>query len=405
MKRRMVIVLLFIIGCVSMLYHKVDASENPPDGDAEIVEQYYPNDYQGFRYPVLPGMSSWPYGNHAEMAEACRIADDVLASMTTEQLIESVLYYPLYADIYAYDDLHESYQTLTAFVPAFAELSHREDRAERLYEYWGSHSEAIMEEQSEWQNDGFTGVRANPFGMLIFLVSQDDFIGGSMILSPTIEQELNRDCNENSQRITTNNRDITPVTFTGAVTREDNGSESVDTPKNHAMTGYFSVSKEYWIGSDGYVHEFTFSQMTTTAQNYLASVTYNQYHLNPYAAASVSYNCHAYVWCKPAGKYTHWVYQFNPQDYVLTTMQGINVGGNLVYCNSYGNSVNNSTVRLHSAVIVSKIYHSVHVNTVVSFNLHSKWGISGEYLHTMENCPYYYYNNSSYVCDRLYYNY
>ena len=41
--------------------------------DAEIAKAYFPEDYIGYRYPVLPTMSTWPYGNHADtLAEGYR---------------------------------------------------------------------------------------------------------------------------------------------------------------------------------------------------------------------------------------------------------------------------------------------------------------------------------------------
>lgn len=115
--------------------------------------------------------------------------------------------------------------------------------------------------------------------------------------------------------------------------------------------------------------------------------------------ASVKYNCRAYAWCKPADKYYYRVDYFNSEDYSETTILYVNIGGNVVYYNSYGNNAGPYTPYVHSAIVATITYH-----TGYSLTLKSKWGAYGLYSHSVSNCPYYYYNNTNNYCDRKYFN-
>lgn len=55
----------------------------------------------GYTFPVKPGTSEWnELIDHTQMVEACKIPEDLLHNMTTDELIETVLNYPLLMEIY-----------------------------------------------------------------------------------------------------------------------------------------------------------------------------------------------------------------------------------------------------------------------------------------------------------------
>jgi len=54
-----------------------------------------------YEYPVKPGTLEWEQLNSTqEMIDACQIPSQIIDSMSTEGLIESILNYPLYSEIY-----------------------------------------------------------------------------------------------------------------------------------------------------------------------------------------------------------------------------------------------------------------------------------------------------------------
>ena len=143
--------------------------------DAEISKRYFPKDYSGYRYPVLPTMSTWPYGNHGDMVNACQVPEDELSKMTTMQLVETVLYYPLAGDTYTYNSMETAYDLFKNYNNAFLELSQREDRVKCLNDYFDTHQENIYKELQKWQENEGQYVIGHPEIIKALLVKQDDY--------------------------------------------------------------------------------------------------------------------------------------------------------------------------------------------------------------------------------------
>lgn len=89
-----------------------------------------------YDYPVKPGTPEWAeFSTGQEMADACQIPNDILNNMSTEGLIETVLNYPLFGDMYlsnindqtGFNGMHESFNGLR-------ELLQRQDAAAKLFE-------------------------------------------------------------------------------------------------------------------------------------------------------------------------------------------------------------------------------------------------------------------------------
>jgi len=103
--------------------------------DSEIEAAYYPSNYTGFRYSSLPGMSTWPYGNHQNMVDACQIPEEVLEQLSTSDLVQTVMFYPLLDDIYAFDSIDGGFEIVKNHFRGLQELCARTDRVECLYNW------------------------------------------------------------------------------------------------------------------------------------------------------------------------------------------------------------------------------------------------------------------------------
>lgn len=161
MKRRnfVLFVLLFLgVVCVLTLFGKRTAYSAGEAGkknayseglsDKDIEEYYFPEFYTGYWYPVLPGSSSWPYNNHQDMVDVCQIPSDELVNMSTEELFETVLLYPLLSDVYAYDDFSLGIDSIRKTFNGFDELCRREDRKECMINWLAEHREWFLNVQS-----------------------------------------------------------------------------------------------------------------------------------------------------------------------------------------------------------------------------------------------------------------
>lgn len=97
------------------------------DADRQIASNYYPADYKGYCYPCLPQMSNWPYGNHAKMLSISSIPEEILSDMPTDRLLQSVLAYPLWADIFSYGDSEKGFAQITESFNGLHTLLSRSD--------------------------------------------------------------------------------------------------------------------------------------------------------------------------------------------------------------------------------------------------------------------------------------
>jgi hypothetical protein len=87
----------------------------------------------GWDYPVKPGTTAWEaLFTHDEMLEACRIPDEVLKSVTTEELVEICLNYPLKLDFYVYNSLQDGLKNVSTQFNGLQELFSRKDNAQYL---------------------------------------------------------------------------------------------------------------------------------------------------------------------------------------------------------------------------------------------------------------------------------
>lgn len=58
-------------------------------------------DGQGYEYPVTPVDKEWgEFSSHQEMLDHCQLPEECVKAMTTEQLFDTVLKYPLLIDIF-----------------------------------------------------------------------------------------------------------------------------------------------------------------------------------------------------------------------------------------------------------------------------------------------------------------
>lgn len=78
------------------------------------------------------------------MVDACMIPEDILTNMTSEELVQSILAYPLLVDMYAYDDVHRGLAIVTKHFNGLAELTMREDGASALVDAYVAHSSDKM---------------------------------------------------------------------------------------------------------------------------------------------------------------------------------------------------------------------------------------------------------------------
>ena len=87
----------------------------------------------GYQYPTLPGTPEWDaLKDNQEKIDACVVPQEILDNMTTEEVLETLLNYPLQANIYAFNDIQTGVEKVYRWYSGeiLEALLTRPDRAE-----------------------------------------------------------------------------------------------------------------------------------------------------------------------------------------------------------------------------------------------------------------------------------
>ena len=75
-------------------------------------------------YPIKPGTEAWQaLSTHEDMLKACQIPAEILKTVSTEELIELCLAYPLLGDIFAYNGIQEGISKVSARLTGYKSYS------------------------------------------------------------------------------------------------------------------------------------------------------------------------------------------------------------------------------------------------------------------------------------------
>lgn len=90
-----------------------------------------------YKYPILPGTAEWKnFKSTAEMVDACNIPGDVLASLSTKELWDVCLQYPLLRQYTASNSPYRGIQGIIDVFNGFSELMRRDDAHKVIYGYY-----------------------------------------------------------------------------------------------------------------------------------------------------------------------------------------------------------------------------------------------------------------------------
>lgn len=391
------------------------------DSDLTIHENYYPEDYIGYTYPVLPGTKEWQaLEDHQQMIDACQIPIDVYQNMTTEELAQTMLAYPLNADMFAFDSYEMGFEVVKERFDGLQEFSNRADSASYLID--------LYSEQELIKDSDLDGVTLRAFESddsivstevgkkvckrifsaltLSLFLSQNEFLEKMTSLDVLEFAKVIRDrheamsqeyvytpdlyllANELKQNETETEFEVplkagpTPL-YIEFYDKISTGTTTVQTPKNASVAVNIMDAIEVWRYSDGNLYigsqisDFPSSYKTTLNTEY-----YGIYGINPISGSgpTVKYNCHSYAWYNQSNP-NYWMDNSKVSTartgYATASLTSILVGGRMVYGASE-----------HSAIVTS-IYPPPGTQGPIMLTLKSKWGMAGLYQHAMNNCPYY----------------
>jgi hypothetical protein len=99
-----------------------------------------------YDYPIRPGTEEWKaLYSFNDMLEACQIPENVLESMSTSVLVETVLDYPLLSVYIAHNDWQQGFDILASNFNGLQELFNRSDAGSELLDNYIATDPEIVE--------------------------------------------------------------------------------------------------------------------------------------------------------------------------------------------------------------------------------------------------------------------
>ena len=126
----------------------------------------------GYKYPIQPGTAEWENLTTTEqMISLSQVPENILETMDTDALVETVLDYPLLVNLFLFDTPQQGFNSVLNDSNALRELVAREDAREIL-----------LQKYSSMPNVQTPGLYDNTFRRMVleFLLSQDIFKDNSL---------------------------------------------------------------------------------------------------------------------------------------------------------------------------------------------------------------------------------
>jgi hypothetical protein len=149
---------LFVIGLALIMISPLSATGCESEAASYSIDE-------AWIYPVRPDMDEWEsYIRPEQKLKASYVPKDILKSMTTRALVETVLTYPLLIDMYAFNTEYIGYKAVSSNFYGLPELASRTDAITTLKNY-------IEENYPETDNIDITYYYANT---LIDCITQEE---------------------------------------------------------------------------------------------------------------------------------------------------------------------------------------------------------------------------------------
>lgn len=371
--------------------------------DTEIWEHEDGN----IEYPVTENSDEWAsFETHDEMVAACNIPEELLEKMSTEELVDLMLDYPLLGDLRLYENLNEGFYCLSQKSNVLAEILKREDGSQALLVAYdnlelikeNSEIDNMLEEVNEKSNSCLDIVNDVKYSETIEEISdslkEDTFLEVALAQDDVIEnlnetelEVLSYVANEKVEEKANSNIYSACATIIYDVAEENDCSEEFDDVVRIETN---DVSSDKVVGN-------SYSTTVKTPKGSKVTVSVNDYYgianeladakyVKTYypkakivAPATNQYNCHSYAWYKQSTTNKYWMN--NPGKY-MTDGSYARVGSKPT---ATGQKVCYIQYPLTNPYIHSGIVYSIKGSTI---KIKSKWGSCPLVIHNVKYSPY-----------------
>lgn len=300
---------------------------------------------------------------HDQMLASLQIANEELANLSTTDLVEACVNYPLSIDCFMYNDFNHGLKVIMDNFNGFKELQTRDDAMLELISYYENFLQQLDYVVSYSEED----VNPFEFAFIELMLSSGEF--GDISQFPQTETLLDRS-DKIRYRLNSLSGDICETVHTQLLTKVF-GSKGYRSPSSQStVTIYtkngFAVKAINRICNDN-------SAERISGLNYILEKYPN---VEIVGDASCTYNCHAYAWYVSEGGEKYW----------------INCGDDVYHPTNLSKFWEDGYYKECSSNEAEKVFYDNggdHSALVINDNLYeSKWGAFYVVRHEPDYCPY-----------------
>ena len=339
-----------------------------------------------YEYPITPWKTPeiWKaFDNNVDKINACQIPEEVLAKLTTLQLIVTCARYPLGGNCLAFDTRVHGFEFILDCYKfnGIQELLRREDLAEALIEYYKTVPASELTALPGEDPHNIKGLRLLYSEILLeYLAEKDILTVGEMEKIYTARAARTDIYNEQMFCLAQDPVEAVDalfeekcgtVTTPGEIAEPQDYSTTIYTIAGTAVTAVY-ITTEYSPSQIAQLNAYWNGEYPNAQRKRDASRLYNGF---SYAFHSQSTNNH--IWLNDATIYmSDGSYLYNGA-----------VSGKQI---PFPSLTNTATVVYYRQSSHPSKTHAARIHRTSKAQVYSKWGDAGLYLHEAYDCPYYY---------------
>lgn len=230
-----------------------------------------------------------------EMQSACQIPDDVLSNLSTEELVQICMDYPLFGNYLAYDNETFGIKKVMAGFNGFTELKKRTDAAEKLLDIYANVNVTTLYEDRE-NAETYPNLKLGYLEMILCSGEIESLYQG---------EALQRLENLQAQKLT--EKQLTNSNSASSLKHSQLLKQKIDEAKNVSTTSTatsITIYTKYGNPVDALSVSEMSSQEIAESNSYAISHYPNATFISN---ASATYNCHSYAWNISDGGSRCWI--------------------------------------------------------------------------------------------------
>lgn len=230
-----------------------------------------------------------------EMQSACQIPDDVLSNLSTEELVQICMDYPLFGNYLAYDNETFGIKKVMAGFNGFEELKKRTDAAEKLLDRYANVNVMALNEDRE-NAEIYPNLKLGYLEMIICSGEIESLYQG---------EALQRLENLQAQKLT--EKQLTNSISASSLKHSQLLKQKIDEARNVSTTSTktsITIYTKYGNPVDALSISEMSSQEIAESNSYAISHYPNATFISN---ASATYNCHSYAWNISDGGSRCWI--------------------------------------------------------------------------------------------------